>query len=240
MWKTAATAASHVGTYAIHVSGADAANYTFTYVPGVLTIDPAPLTITANSDFKIYGAALPDLTASYSGFVNGDTTAALSSPPILSTTATAASDVGSYQITASGAAADDYAINYLPGALTISPAPLTITADDKSMRRIRPFVTPTGLTKFQGYFGADMGLEYPGPVPFTPVGVRETGGAAEVPMCMWTFGFTVDPETKQPTERRKIEAGKFLMVKQAGKWRIDDMVYAGHSCEKTVVKGRAF
>jgi hypothetical protein len=116
----------------------------------------------------------------------------------------------------------------------------SVTADDTSMRRIRPFVTPTGLTKFQGYFGADMGLEYPGPVPFTPVGVRETGGAAEVPMCMWTFGFTVDPKTKQPTERRKIEAGKFLMVKQAGKWRIDDMVYAGHSCEKTVVKGRAF
>ena len=37
----------------------------------------APLTITANNQSKVYGAALPTLTASYSGFVNGDTSASL-------------------------------------------------------------------------------------------------------------------------------------------------------------------
>jgi hypothetical protein len=116
----------------------------------------------------------------------------------------------------------------------------SVTANDKTMRRIAPFVTPTGRTRMQGYFGEDMGQEYPGPVPFTPVAVRDTGGAARVPMCMWTFGFTVDPKTKRPTEARRIEAGAFVMVKQAGKWRIDDMVYADHDCKKVVVKGRAF
>ena len=41
----------------------------------------AALTITANNQSKVYGAALPALTASYSGFVNGDTSASLTTGP---------------------------------------------------------------------------------------------------------------------------------------------------------------
>ena len=48
-------------------------DYTISYVAGTLTVTPAALTITANNQTKVYGAALPTLTASYSGFVNGDT-----------------------------------------------------------------------------------------------------------------------------------------------------------------------
>ncbi len=53
---------------------------------------------------KVYGAALPALTATYSGLVNGDTAASLTTAPSLSTTATAASPVisGGYPITAAG------------------------------------------------------------------------------------------------------------------------------------------
>ena len=36
-------------------------------------VAPAPLTITAEYQTAAYGAAYPTLTASYSGFVNGDT-----------------------------------------------------------------------------------------------------------------------------------------------------------------------
>ena len=57
---------------------------------------PAPLTITADTQSKAYGAALPALTASYSGFVNGDTAGSLTTLPTLTTTATAASHVGTY------------------------------------------------------------------------------------------------------------------------------------------------
>ena len=46
-------------------------------------------------------AALPTLTASYNGLVNGDQPVSLTTPPTLATTATAASHVGSYSITAS-------------------------------------------------------------------------------------------------------------------------------------------
>ncbi len=66
----------------------------------------------------MYGAALPSLTASYSGFVNGDTSVSLTTQPTLSTTATAASHVAGspYSITASGAVDTDYSISYVAGS----------------------------------------------------------------------------------------------------------------------------
>jgi len=62
------------------------------------------MTVTADNKSRVYGAANPTFTATYYGFVNGDTAGSLTTPPALATTATAASPVGSYPITASGAA----------------------------------------------------------------------------------------------------------------------------------------
>ena len=46
-------------------------------------VTPVALTITANNQAKVYGAAVPTLTASYAGFVNGDTAASLTTLPTL-------------------------------------------------------------------------------------------------------------------------------------------------------------
>src|SRR5207302_2042160 len=89
----------------------------------------------ADNQTKPYGAPLPALTVSYTGLVNGDTPASLTTPPTLSTTATAASHVAGspYAITASGATNSDYTISYVAGNLSVTPVPLAITADNKSM-----------------------------------------------------------------------------------------------------------
>lgn len=129
---TGATAASPAGPYPITCSGATTPNYTVAYRDGTLTVNGAPLTITAVNASKIYGSATPALAATYSGFVNGDSVASLTSPATCSTTATAASPVGPYPITCGGAAGANYAISYVGGTLTIAPAPLTIRADDKT------------------------------------------------------------------------------------------------------------
>ena len=129
---TTATAGSPVGGYPITANGAADANYIINSLPGTLTVTPVPLTITANNQSKGYGAALPPLSASYSGFVNGDTPASLTTQPMVSTTATAGSPVGGYSITANGAADANYIINSLPGTLTVTPVPLTITANNQS------------------------------------------------------------------------------------------------------------
>jgi hypothetical protein len=92
---TSATAGSHApgGPYAITASGAVDADYSISYIAGTLNVTAAPLTITADDQTKVYGAGLPTLTASYSGFVNGDTAASLTTAPILVTTAAASSHV---------------------------------------------------------------------------------------------------------------------------------------------------
>ena len=79
--------------YAITASEAADPDYNTQYVSGTMTVTPAPLTITADSQTMVYGTALPTLTASYSGFVNGDGEASLTTPVTLSTTATASSHV---------------------------------------------------------------------------------------------------------------------------------------------------
>jgi hypothetical protein len=131
---TAATAA--VGPYTITPSAAtggtfDPANYTISYAPGVLTVDPAALTVSADDKTKVYGAVDPSFTASYAGFVNSETPAVLGGTLALARAPGEA--VGNYLITPSGLTSANYAIAFNTGTLTITaPAPeiLSLTGAD--------------------------------------------------------------------------------------------------------------
>jgi hypothetical protein len=85
-------------------------------------VNKATLTVTANNATKVYGSANPAFTASYSGFVNNDTSSALSGSPSLTTTATTASPVGRYAITAvqGSLAAANYMFAFVNGTLTVT------------------------------------------------------------------------------------------------------------------------
>jgi hypothetical protein len=153
-FSTPATVNSNVGTYAINASGATAQNYAISYDnAGLLTIDPASLLITANNASRTYGAANPAFTASYSGFVAGDDASVLSGLAF-STPATTSSNVGTYDITASGASAQNYTISYgAPGVLTVNPAPLTITANNAS--RTYGDANPAFSASYSGFVNGD-------------------------------------------------------------------------------------
>jgi hypothetical protein len=91
---------------------------------------PGPLTITANNVTMPVGGPLPTLTASYSGFVNGDTPASLDGSPSLTTTATASSPAGTYPIIAALGTIDDpnYVYTFVNGTLSVVAAPaVTLT-----------------------------------------------------------------------------------------------------------------
>ena len=115
----AATAASPVGEYEIVASKGSVTNYNVTCVNGKLTITKAPLTITAKSYTIKQGDALPTFEAEYSGFKNNETASVLSTQPTVRTTATSASEPGTYDIIVSGAVANNYDISYVKGTLTI-------------------------------------------------------------------------------------------------------------------------
>ena len=126
---TAANATTGVGTAAITQGTlAASANYAVTFVNGTLTITPRPITVTADSFSRIYGNANPALTFTVGGLglVNGDQLSGA-----LATAANATTGVGTAAITQGTLAASaNYAVTFVNGTLTITPRPITITADN--------------------------------------------------------------------------------------------------------------
>ena len=124
--STVATPSSPAGTYSIvpAATGANLANYNVVYVNGTLTVDKATLSVTPNNQTIVSGSVLPSLSATITGFVNGDTQTVVTGQPALTTTATSSSPAGSYPIVATVGtlAAANYSFTFGTGTLTVTPA----------------------------------------------------------------------------------------------------------------------
>ena len=124
---TPATTTSNVGSYAIAQGTLANSNYAISYTGANLAVTAAPLTVTADAQSRLYGAANPSLTYVSSGLLNGDT---LSGG--LATSAITTSSVGNFGITQGSLANSNYAISYTGANLAVTPAPLAVTADAQS------------------------------------------------------------------------------------------------------------
>jgi hypothetical protein len=134
-YSTLAAPASAVGAYDITAVLNDPdhklGNYTPTVNKGVLTVDSVLLTITPANAGRDYGDANPTFNGTITGIKNGDNITAA-----YSTVATAASPIGTYDITATLSDPDHKLGNYTPtlnkGVLTVNAAALTVTPDSAS------------------------------------------------------------------------------------------------------------
>lgn len=113
---------SKVGKYDIVASGAVSDKYEISYIPGTLTVTKAPLSISAGNYTKKQGDAMPVFKASYAGFKNGENESVLTKQPVFSCEANEASAPAEYAVTISGAEAENYAISYEQGRLTVVEA----------------------------------------------------------------------------------------------------------------------
>lgn len=127
---TTATSESVVGIYGITQGNLSAgSNYAITFNNGTLTVTPATINVTASNSTKSYGGAIPALNYSYSGLVNGDTSSIFTGG--LSTSASTSSGVGNYNITqGSLSAGNNYSIIYTNGTLSVTPATLSVSANN--------------------------------------------------------------------------------------------------------------
>ena len=133
--NASATTPAGVHANTTSCSGAAAANYTFSYVNGTLTVGQAVLTVTASNATMTYGGTPPTITATITGFVNGEGPAVLTAQPVCTANATATTPAGTYPNTTScsGGAAANYSFTFVKGTLTVNKAPLTVTASNATM-----------------------------------------------------------------------------------------------------------
>ncbi len=125
--STGTPVSAQVGTYPIvpaAATGNRLSNYTITYVNGTLTVNPAPLTITANNESKPFGTVETFSPTAFTEVglvtVNGDTITGVTET---STGAPASAPVGTYPIVPSAATGNrlnNYTITYVNGTLTVN------------------------------------------------------------------------------------------------------------------------
>ncbi len=122
-----------VGEYTIEANTSDISSEGLEVVSGKLTVEPAPLTITARSVTRMQGEENPEFKLNYRGWRNSEKPeTALSVLPVVECDATPDSPAGEYEIRVSGAEARNYEITYVNGTLTVEAATAieSISADD--------------------------------------------------------------------------------------------------------------
>jgi MBG domain (YGX type) len=112
------------GAGAVTVTANQSGNSSYFAAPPVartFTVAPAVLTVSAQNLSMAYGAPLPTLLSSTTGFVNGDSASVVTGSAALSTAATSTSPVGAYTITAAQGtlAATNYNFVFVNGVLDI-------------------------------------------------------------------------------------------------------------------------
>jgi uncharacterized repeat protein (TIGR01451 family) len=121
------------GQYAIHcpVGSLTAANYTFATFDGTLFVNKPPLTVVVADATRLYGDPNPLFTGTITGLRGTDVITATYSSP-----ATPGSPIGTYPIVPTfidpAGVLNNYNLILTNGTLTITPAPLSVTADSTS------------------------------------------------------------------------------------------------------------
>ncbi len=128
--ETDATKTSSVGVYPVSASNGVPKNYELDeIVSSTLSITAAPLTIKAKTYIWKLDEDMPELTLTYEGFKNDETSEVLTKQPVVTTTATKDSEPGDYEVSVSGAEAENYSISYVNGILKVIEGDPVTTED---------------------------------------------------------------------------------------------------------------
>ena len=156
---TSAVTNSPVGSYVItnSIGNLVATNYAVSLTNGLLTINPAGLTLTASNQAKVYGQTLSFAGTEFgvSGLLNGDSvsSAALSSAGSAAVAAVAGSPYSIVITNAVGNGLTNYTISYVNGLLTVNPALLGVSANNTN--RAYGATNPVFTVSYNGFVNGD-------------------------------------------------------------------------------------
>jgi len=163
--NTPAGTNTEAGSYPITAAGLTATNYNVQYVPGTLAIGKALLNITGASVQRLYGAANPAFTATYSGFVNGESRSVLGGALSVTSPALAASPTGAYAIIPGGLTSGNYSVNFLNGTLTVTAAGLT--GAGLNVERAYGETNPVFTVSYSGFVNGQDGATISGVIEYS-------------------------------------------------------------------------
>ena len=193
------TTGEDVGTYTINRGTLEAGdNYTISYTSANQVITKATLTISADSQTKVYGSIDPTLTYDVSGLQFSDTAGSVLTGSLARA---AGENVFTYAINQGTLAANgNYAVNFTGNDLTVTKAELTVTAS--SLTKIYGASDPTLTYIATGFQFADVGnTVLSGSLSRTTgedVGTYAIGQGSLVANGNYTLTFTGDELTITP------------------------------------------
>ncbi|WP_205529845.1 LamG-like jellyroll fold domain-containing protein, partial [Pedobacter chitinilyticus] len=156
---TSQNAINVASNYTVIPSGLTSANYAITYANGTLTINKAPLTVTAQNATKTYDkvAYTGGNGISYTGFITGDNAANSVTGTIVygGTSQNAINVANNYTIIPSGLSSDNYVITYANGTLAINKATLTVTAQNATKTYDKVAYTGGNDVTYAGFIASD-------------------------------------------------------------------------------------
>ena len=185
---TAANANSTVGNYALKIQlHTLAANlgYQLVAANGTISVTQRPITITGVDATRVYGDNNPIFNSTVTGgnLVGSDTLANIG--VTTASNATAASNVGNYNITPSGILTN-YLPTYVSGTLTINPRALAIIADNNAINTGDPI--PAFTSQFFGLTNGNTANSIGTLTYTTPAGANSTAGNYSIAPLINTHG----------------------------------------------------
>lgn len=157
----------NVGSYSVNIPllfdfGSTTFEKSYEYKYSVI---PARATAKVKDSSRLYGDENPQFEATYSGFVNGESTSVITNDGVFTTTATATSNVGTYVVKIGGVTADNYTFAYEQGELQVCKAPLQISVKDYNRQYGRN--NPTYDMEYKGLKNGEVAPEWTNPPVIT-------------------------------------------------------------------------
>lgn len=136
------------------------------------TVKPAHLTVTVNNKTITYGDNLPNFTASYGGFVNGESSAVLSGKLDFICDYAKGSPVGKYDVKPTGLTSDNYEIKFVKGLLIVNQKTVGIDIIDKEI------IYGDDAPSYSYEFGEGLTVEEAGQIDITFICAYKKGNNA--------------------------------------------------------------
>jgi hypothetical protein len=120
----------------------------------------------------------------------------------------------------------------------MAEAAKTINSGHYESPALRALMTAGLASTMHHVLGGDVGLHYPGPIPFTPLSVHPVNAHTRlVRVCLVGTGFAEKPKTHRPAAPLTVIPTNVEALKQSNRWIISEINEAtDFSCKGVHVK----